>query len=69
MLPLAAVDPAAALLLFDVEFVAALGTAGFMMLRGDARAAWYGFLDRPNVLIFRAGCRLTRESPASLLNA
>ena len=69
VLPLVAVDPAAAMLLLDVEFLVALGSAGLIMVRGDTRAVWYQFLDRPNVLIFRAGIRLTRESPASLLDA
>jgi hypothetical protein len=68
VLPLAAVDPAMALLLLDVEFLVALGSGGVILLRGDARVAWHRFLDTPTVLIFRAGVRLTRESPASLLH-
>ena len=69
VLPLVAVDPAAAMLLVDIEFLVALGSAGSMILHGDARTVWHQFLDRPSMLIFRAGIGLTRESPRSLLNA
>lgn len=69
VMPLAAVDPAAGAMLFDVELLALLGSVGLAMLRGDARAVWYELIDRPGILIFRAGIRLTRERPASLLDA
>lgn len=69
VLPLATVDPAVAIMLFDLEFLTVLGSAGVLFLRGDARVLCYAALDTPTMLATRAAIRMTRERPASLLEA
>lgn len=67
--PLAMVDPAAALMLFDLELLTAVGTAGAALLRGDAREVRERFLAHHTVVSIRAGWSMTRARPASLLEA
>ena len=69
MLPLVTIDPAIALLLFDLEFVAVIGGAGILFLRGDARLLWLWFADCPTMLATRVAFRMTRERPSSILDA
>lgn len=66
---LASVDPAAAMLLFDLEFLAMVGSAGVALVRGDARLVWERILSHHTVVSIRAGWSMTRERPASLLQA
>jgi hypothetical protein len=67
VLPLAAVDPAMVVLLFDAEFLALMGSVGLAMLRGDARVALRRFGQSLFVTEVRAAVALTRERPRSLL--
>lgn len=69
VLPLVGVDPAAAVLLLDVELLALLGSVGLAMTRDDLRAAWLRFCTDCNVVQFVAGVRLARREPRSLLHA
>ncbi len=69
VVPLALVDPAAALMLFDLELLTAVGTAGVALLRGDAHELRERFLANHTVVSLRAGWSMTRECPGSLLEA
>ncbi len=68
VVPLALVDPSAALMLFDLELLTAVGTAG-LALRGDAHEVRERFLAHHTVVSLRAGWDMTRERPGSLLQA
>ena len=67
--PLVLVDPAAAVLLFDLELLALLGSAGLGLARDDLRLALARVRCAPSVVLFAAGVRLTREDPRSVLAA
>jgi hypothetical protein len=69
VLPLALVDPAVALLLFDLELLGLLGSVGVAFLREDVRVLLHRVAISFPVLWFRAGVRLTRASPRSVLDA
>lgn len=73
VMPLVMVDPAAAVLLFDVELLSLLGSAGVMLTLEQGRSWLRDRVTRvrcaPSVLIFAAGVRLTSEEPRSLLAA
>ncbi len=69
VVPLAMVDPAAALMLFDLEFLTMVGTAGVALLRGDAHELRERLLANHTVVSLRAGWAMTRERPGSLLEA
>jgi hypothetical protein len=71
VLSLVAVDPAAVVLLLDVELLSLLGSAGVLLTVEQART-WVHHrvaLVRcaPSVVIFVAGVRLAREEPRSVL--
>lgn len=73
VLPLVAVDPALAFLLLDAELLTLLGGVGLTMTAADVRLG-VSRLARAvatslPVLELRAGWRLTREQPRSLLAA
>ncbi len=67
--PLAMVDPAAALMLFDLELLTMVGIAGVALVRGDAHLVWERIRSDPTVVSMRAGWSMTRECPSSLLEA
>jgi hypothetical protein len=67
VLPLVAVDPAMIVLLYDVEFLALMGSVGVALLRGDARVMWLRIRDSQFVTEVRVAATLTRERPRSLL--
>jgi hypothetical protein len=62
-----AVDPAAAALLLDIDFLVALGTVGLALTQGDLRGLVARVLTSHAVLLCRAGVVLTRFEPRSLL--
>lgn len=65
--PIAIVDPSAAFLLFDVDFVVVMGTVGLAYLRGDAAVALRWLATSFAGACCRAGVALTRDDPRSLL--
>jgi hypothetical protein len=67
IMPLVAIDPAAVVLLFDVEFLVMTASAGLAMLRGDGRVLLDHCANSLTVLALRAGAAMTREDPRSLL--
>lgn len=69
VMPLVMVDPAAAVLLLDVELLALLGSAGLGLVREDLRMAVARCRCAPSVVLFAAGVRLSREDPRSILAA
>lgn len=73
VLSLVAVDPAAVVLLLDVELLSLLGSAGVMLTLEQGRAWLRTRVARmrcaPSVVIFAAGVRLTRAEPRSVLAA
>lgn len=73
VLPLVAVDPALAFLLLDAELLTLLGSVGLTMTTVDVRLALTRLTGAVTtslpVLELRAGWRLTREEPRSLLAA
>ena len=73
VLPLVAVDPALAFLLLDAELLTLLGGVGLTMTAADVRIALTrlagALATSLPVLEVRAGWRLTREEPRSLLAA
>lgn len=64
--PLAAVDPYLVFLLFDVEFLALIGTVGVRMLREDLEIAFFALLATLVIVQLRVGWQMTRERPSSL---
>ncbi len=73
VLPLVAVDPDLVVLVFDAELLALLGSVGLGLVRADVRVFLTGAVGALAtslpVLEIRAGWRLTREEPRSLLTA
>lgn len=69
VVPMALVDPAAALMLLDLELLAMVGTAGVALLRGDAQVLRERIRSNPTIVSLRAGWSMTRERPISLLEA
>lgn len=67
--PLVLVDPAALVLLADLELVGLLGTAALTLLREDARTLLRTMSTSVPVVQFAAGVRQTRLEPRSLLSA
>jgi hypothetical protein len=62
-----AVDPAAAALLLDADFLVVLGAVGLAVARGDVRQVAHRLLTSPAAVLCRAGVAVTRSEPRSLL--
>ena len=62
-----AVDPAAAALLLDADFLVVLGTVGLAMASGDVRRVVTSAANSSAATLLRAGVAVTRAAPRSLL--
>lgn len=62
-----AVDPAAFALLFDIDFLIALGSAGLLILSMDLRVVVRRVATSAPAVLVHAGVSVTRDKPHSLL--
>lgn len=62
-----AVDPAAAALLLDADFLVVLGTVGLALASGDVRRLASSARNSSVAVLFRAGLAVSRAAPRSLL--